>query len=78
MRMSGKRWKSPSFFHSFTHSFIHSFQKLLPVFITLDPARDSPAIVKKYCEEFSPKMLGYVGSLDETKETTSNFKIYFG
>jgi len=53
-------------------------KKLLPVFITLDPARDSPAIVKKYCEEFSPKMLGYVGSLDETKETTSNFKIYFG
>ena len=53
------------------------FQKLIPVFITIDPERDTADIVKSYIAEFSPKMVGYVGSPEEVKEASRKFRVYF-
>uniref|UniRef100_A0A915EQA0 Transcription initiation factor IIF subunit alpha n=1 Tax=Ditylenchus dipsaci TaxID=166011 RepID=A0A915EQA0_9BILA len=43
---------------------------VVPVFISIDPQRDSTSRVKKYCEEFSPKLRGYTGSVEQT------FRVY--
>ena len=41
--------------------------KIVPVFISVDPERDTVARVKKYCEEFSPKIRGYTGSSEQVR-----------
>lgn len=50
---------------------------LLPVFITCDPARDSPAVVKKYLEEFHPKLVGLTGTWEQIKDICKKYRVYF-
>lgn len=48
-----------------------------PVFITCDPARDSPAALKSYLAEFDHSILGLTGSYDAIKAVCKNFRVYF-
>lgn len=52
-------------------------KKLIPVFITIDPERDTAAILKDYIAEFSPKMVGYVGSPEEIRAASRKFRVYY-
>lgn len=52
-------------------------QKLIPVFITIDPERDTVAVLKDYIAEFSPKMIGYVGSSEEIRAASRKFRVYY-
>ncbi len=36
--------------------------KLQPIFVTVDPERDTPAIVQRYADTFDPHLLGLTGS----------------
>src|SRR6478736_4598835 len=36
--------------------------KVTPVFITVDPARDTPPVLKQYVTAFHPRMIGLTGS----------------
>lgn len=38
---------------------------IVPVFISVDPVRDTKERVRKYCSEFSPKLRGYTGSKEQ-------------
>lgn len=49
---------------------------IVPVFISIDPQRDSTDRVKKYCEEFSPKLRGYTGSIDQVEKVAKTFRVY--
>ncbi|CEF67380.1 Protein SCO1 homolog, mitochondrial [Strongyloides ratti] len=49
---------------------------IIPVFISVDPDRDTPERVKAYCSEFSPKIRGYTGSTEQIKKVTKTFRIY--
>lgn len=40
-------------------------EEIKPIFISVDPERDTVPRVKKYCEEFSPKIRGYTGSQEQ-------------
>merc|ERR1711915_366943 len=50
-------------------------KKLIPVFITIDPERDTAAILKDYIAEFSPKMVGYVGTPEEIRAASRKFRV---
>lgn len=41
--------------------------KVQPLFVTTDPARDTPAVLKEYVNRFHPAFEGLTGSLQEVK-----------
>ena len=47
------------------------------VFVTLDPERDTPEVLKAYVNNFSPDFVALRGSLDQTKAAAKAFKVYF-
>lgn len=50
---------------------------LLPIMITCDPARDSPAVLKEYLAEFHPHFIGLTGSHEQIKDTCKAYRVYF-
>ena len=51
--------------------------KLQAVFITIDPERDTPEILKSYMASFDPSFVALRGTLEQTQATAKEFKVYF-
>ena len=47
-----------------------------PVFITVDPERDTPENIKSFLENFNSKIVGLSGSKEQIRSVTKKFKIY--
>ncbi|KAK3862920.1 hypothetical protein Pcinc_031258 [Petrolisthes cinctipes] len=52
-------------------------QSIQPLFITVDPKRDSQAAIKQYCAEFHPRLLGLTGSEDAIAQACRAYRVYF-
>jgi protein SCO1/2 len=50
---------------------------LTPVFVTCDPARDPPKVLKEYLAEFHPSFLGLTGTYDQIKAMCKAYRVYF-
>ena len=50
---------------------------LLPVFITCDPARDTPAVMKTYLREFHEDLIGLTGTWEQIKAVCRLYRVYF-
>ena len=50
---------------------------LLPLFITCDPARDTPSVLKTYLKEFHPNMIGLTGTWEQIKAVCKLYRVYF-
>jgi protein SCO1/2 len=48
-----------------------------PVFITLDPERDTPAHLAEYVKAFHPRLLGLTGTPDEIRKIATAYKAYY-
>lgn len=48
-----------------------------PVFISIDPERDTPEAVGDYAENLHEKMIGLTGSLDQVTAASKAYKTYF-
>ncbi|MEY4953862.1 MAG: hypothetical protein RL299_2286 [Pseudomonadota bacterium] len=53
-------------------------QDIQPIFITVDPARDTPARVGEFTSAFSPKLLGLTGTQAELDIAIKAFKVVAG
>ena len=51
--------------------------KLQAIFITVDPERDKPELLKAYMVNFDPTFLALRPSLDKRPEVAKDFKIYY-
>ena len=47
------------------------------VFVTVDPKRDTPAVLSQYVPAFHPAFLGLYGNAEKTERTAQDFKVYY-
>ena len=52
-------------------------QSITPVFISIDPARDTPEAVGDFAFNLHEKMIGLTGSIDQVKAASRAYKTYF-
>ncbi|XP_077213924.1 protein SCO1 homolog 2, mitochondrial-like isoform X2 [Tasmannia lanceolata] len=51
--------------------------KIKPIFITIDPQRDSPSQLQAYLKEFDTRIVGLTGSIDAIRQTAQEYRVYF-
>ncbi len=51
-------------------------ERILPVFISLDPERDTPEVMGDYVSHFHPRFIGLTGSLEQTQHAAEQYKVY--
>lgn len=50
--------------------------KIVPVFVTVDPARDTPAVLKQFVSAFHPRMVGLTGSDAQIATIKTEYAVY--
>ena len=48
-----------------------------PVFISIDPERDTPAVLKDFTANLHPDMIGLTGTLEQVQAASRAYKTYF-
>lgn len=51
--------------------------KVQPIFISVDPARDTPAALKQFVRAFHPRLIGLTGSDAEIAAVAKEYAIYY-
>ncbi len=52
-------------------------QSVTPVFITIDPDRDTPEVLADYAENMHDRMIALTGSADQVKAASKAYKTYY-
>lgn len=50
--------------------------RIVPVFISVDPARDTPDVLKAYLSAFGPRFVGLTGTEEEIASVTKAYRVY--
>lgn len=51
--------------------------KIHPIFITIDPERDTPALLNDYVPLFHPRLVGLTGTADDIKTVADQWRVYY-
>lgn len=51
--------------------------EVTPVFISVDPDRDTPEVLRSYTENLDPRMIGLTGTEDQVRAAAQAYKAYF-
>ena len=51
--------------------------RVQPVFVTVDPERDTPEVLKAYVGGFGPDFVALRGTLEQTQAAAKEFKVFF-
>uniref|UniRef100_A0A7S0CSQ2 Thioredoxin domain-containing protein n=1 Tax=Amorphochlora amoebiformis TaxID=1561963 RepID=A0A7S0CSQ2_9EUKA len=54
-----------------------SVPTVTPVFITIDPKRDTPGRLKAYKKDYHPRLVCLTGTNDEIQKVSKAFRVYF-
>ncbi len=52
-------------------------ERVQGVFVTIDPARDTPSVLKAYVQNFSPDFIALRGSDEQTQAAAKAFKVFY-
>ena len=51
--------------------------KIEPIFITVDPTRDTPELLKNYLSFFDKRIIGLTGSQEQIEEVANKYHVYY-
>jgi protein SCO1/2 len=51
--------------------------KVQPIFITVDPERDTPSVIGAYARNFGDRLMGLTGTPEQVHAAADNFKVYY-
>jgi len=52
-------------------------EKVAPVFITVDPKRDTPEKLKSYLDSFGPEFVGLTGNTSDIANVAKGYRVYY-
>jgi len=50
--------------------------RVVPLFITIDPERDTPKVLKSYTKSFGPNFIGLTGTMKQTEQIAREYHVY--
>jgi cytochrome oxidase Cu insertion factor (SCO1/SenC/PrrC family) len=48
-----------------------------PIFISFDPERDTPEVLKQYVSNFHPRLVGLTGTPEEVAAVAKAYRVYY-
>ncbi|MCX8508381.1 MAG: SCO family protein [Rhodobacteraceae bacterium] len=51
--------------------------EVTPVFISVDPKRDTPAVLKEWTDYLHPRMIGLTGSQEQIREVAKQYRTFY-
>ncbi len=51
--------------------------RVAPIFISVDPARDTVAVLKDYAVNFHPRLVALTGPLEQVERAAAAYRVYF-
>ena len=54
-----------------------SAAKVTPIFITVDPARDTPAVLHDYVANFHPRLVALTGSAEAIGKVAKSYRVFY-
>src|SRR3954471_21274793 len=51
--------------------------RVQPIFISVDPARDTPAVLRQFVAVFHPRMIGLTGSEAEIAQVAREYRVFY-
>lgn len=52
-------------------------EKVVPIFVSVDPERDTPDVVGEYVEMFHPAMVGLTGTPEQVAAAARAYRVYY-
>lgn len=52
-------------------------KQIVPIFITVDPRRDTPAVVRQFAAAFGPNFVGLTGTADQIAAVAKEYRVYY-
>lgn len=52
-------------------------KQVQPIFITIDPKRDTPAVVRQYVAAFTPALVGLTGTPEQVAAVAREYRVYY-
>lgn len=51
-------------------------EKITPLFVTIDPVRDTPEVMREYTNQFDSRIIGLTGTEEQVDHMQKNYRVY--